>query len=36
MNNKVFLDASFAIALSSVKDRYHDRAEKLAEQMQKI
>jgi hypothetical protein len=34
MNNKFFLDASFAIALSSAKDRYHDRSEILAKQMQ--
>jgi len=33
--DKVFLDASFAIALSSVKDQYHDLAEKLADQIQK-
>jgi len=28
--NKVFLDAAYAIALSSVSDKYYQNAEKLA------
>jgi len=32
--NKVFLDAAYAIALSSVSDKYHQKAEKLAKQIQ--
>jgi len=32
--NKVFLDAAYAIALSSVSDKYHQNAEKLAKQIQ--
>ena len=30
--NKVFLDAAYAIALSSVSDKHHQKAEKLYEQ----
>ena len=32
--NKVFLDASFAIALSNLNDQYHKSAEILAEQLE--
>jgi hypothetical protein len=32
--NKIFLDAAYAIALSSVSDKYHQKAEKLAKQIQ--
>jgi predicted nucleic acid-binding protein len=32
--NKVFLDAAYAIALSSVSDKYHQKAEKLAKKIQ--
>jgi predicted nucleic acid-binding protein len=35
MNNEVFLDTAYAIALSSEKDRYHHRALELAEQLEK-
>lgn len=32
--NKIFLDAAYAIALSSVSDKYHKEAEKLAKQIE--
>ncbi len=32
--SKVFLDAAYAIALSSVSDKYHQKAEKQAKQIQ--
>ena len=35
MKNEVFLDTSYAIALSSEKDKYHQRALELAEQLEK-
>jgi predicted nucleic acid-binding protein len=35
MKNEVFLDTSFAIALSSEQDKYHQRALELAEQLEK-
>ena len=35
MKNKVFLDTAYAIALSSSKDQYHERAVNLAEQLEK-
>jgi hypothetical protein len=35
LSNKFFLDASFAIALSSPNDRYYGLAEELSEQIQK-
>jgi predicted nucleic acid-binding protein len=31
---EVFLDASYAIALSSVKDQYHQRAASLSERLE--
>ena len=34
MTNEVFLDTSFAIALSSFQDRFHDRAVRLAKQLE--
>ena len=34
MSTKVFLDAAYAIALSSAKDQFHARAIALAEQME--
>jgi predicted nucleic acid-binding protein len=35
MTTEVFLDAAYAIALSSAKDHFHDRAVRLAEQLEK-
>lgn len=35
MTNEVFLDAAFAIALSSTKDHFHNQAVRLAEQFEK-
>lgn len=32
--NEIFLDAAYAIALSAPRDRYHERAEMLAEQLE--
>jgi len=32
--NKVFLDAAYAIALSSVSDKYHQKAENLAKEIE--
>ena len=32
----MFLDASYAIALSSATDRHHERAERLAEQLSRV
>ena len=32
--NKIFIDASYAIALSSVTDRYHHKAVVLSEQIE--
>ena len=32
-NNAMFLDAAYAIALASATDRYHERAERLAERI---
>lgn len=33
--NEIFLDAAYAIALSSVKDKFHNRAVQLANQLEK-
>lgn len=33
--NKIFLDAAYAIALSAVTDKYHQKAENLAKQIEK-
>ena len=35
MKNKIFLDTAYAIALSSSKDQYHERAVSLAERLEK-
>ena len=34
MKNKIFLDTSFSIALSIVKDDYHERAVHLSRQLE--
>ena len=34
MNNKVFLDTAYAIALASQSDKYHDLAVKLADKLE--
>jgi len=34
MTTEVFLDAAYAIALSSAKDHFHNRAAHLAEQLE--
>jgi predicted nucleic acid-binding protein len=33
MNNKVFLDTAYAIALASQRDKYHELAVKLADRL---
>ena len=35
MKNEIFLDTAYAIALSSSKDQYHERAVRLAERLEK-